>query len=237
MTNTASWDLIARDLTDQIASGVLIAGDRLPSEAELARRYGVSRMTLRQALGRLQSDGLVIRRHGAGTFIAQRKQVHRAGNRLGSFHEELGLVEDEIETRVMSVQVMAPPEHVARALDMTATQKAMRFDRLRLLSGQPISLQEGWVPYLIDPGMARESLTAGSLYRTLFERSGIKILRALQEVSASLATAGQAAMLEIEPGSALIDITRISYSTTNVPVVSSHSWTLPQFSLIYELQR
>ena len=74
------YQVIVRDITDQIAQGGLKPGDRLESELSLAERYGVSRMTLRQALGELESSGLVVRRHGSGTFVSRPRRLQRRGN-------------------------------------------------------------------------------------------------------------------------------------------------------------
>jgi GntR family transcriptional regulator len=232
---SSRWETIARDLEEQITSGELGPGDRLPSESELSRIYGVSRMTVRQALAWLENGTLVSRVHGSGTFAQE--PIRRSGDVLGSFHEELGLRADEVDTRVVATESETPPVVVAGQLALGVNQVAVRFDRIRSVRKRAISFQQAWVPLLIDPGLVRAELIEGSIYKTLQERTGIEIKRATQEVTASAATAEVAAILGCAEGSPLISVARTSYSADGDPVVAAHSWTLPEFSLTYELRR
>ena len=236
MASVTRWEAIARDVEEQIANRSFEPGQQLPSETDLCRTYGVSRMTLRQAMGVLEAKNLLVRVQGKGTFVADRA-IHRHGNVLGSFYQEMGVSEDELETRVISIQVVPPPEGVAEQLMLTDNQTTLEYKRIRALSHRPISSQIAWVPYLLDPGLARVPLINGSIYRTLYERLGIEINRAQQEVTASAATEEQAEILGCAVGQPLIDVRRISYDTTGRPVISARSWTLPEFSLTYELKR
>ena len=102
MANAPLYAVINRDLMSQITSGKLKPGHQLESESRLATRYGVSRMTVRQALGQLELEGLVARRHGAGTFVSEPKSIERHAGKLAPFHEELGVAADDISTRVVS---------------------------------------------------------------------------------------------------------------------------------------
>lgn len=237
MRATPIYEVIKRDLAQQIAGGSLRAGEQLPSEAELAQHYGVSRMTLRQALAQLEADGLVLRKHGAGTFVRELPARRRCGNELGAFHEELGRASDEIETLVLAQEVGIPPRAVARQLRLSGTQRGLRIQRLRSLDGEPISLQESWLPYLLAPSLARNGLVAGSLYRTLLEREHIEIAHAEQQISATLIAEQHAEHLRVPIGTPALEILRISYSTAGDPFEVAHSVTLPNVPLEFHLEK
>jgi len=237
MTAGPLYQVISRDIADQIASGSLHGGDRIDSELRLAEHYGVSRMTVRQALGELESEGLVVRRHGSGTFVSSPRPIERRTNQLGAFHEEMGLDSRAIETRLLLQEVAQPPATVAADLALSPGQTVSHLLRLRLLDGRPIAVQESWLPYVLAPGVARDGLVGGSLYRTLLERAGVEMKWAEQSVAASTATAELAGLLDVPDGSPVLSIRRRSYSTGPTPVEIAQSHTVPTLPLVMRLER
>ncbi|NUU08455.1 GntR family transcriptional regulator [Leifsonia sp. C5G2] len=231
------YQVIVRDITEQITGGSLQPGDRLDSEPRLAERYGVSRMTLRQALGELEAGGLVVRRHGAGTFVNTPRPIQRRGNQLGAFHEEMGLDPNEIVTDLLLQEVVAPPAAVADDLVLGHGATTSHVIRLRRLHGKPIALQESWVPYLLVPGLGRDGLIDGSLYKTMRERGGIEIRSAEQAVSVATATPEVADALEETPGSPVMSIRRVSWDGSGNPVEVAQSFTSASLPLIVRLER
>ncbi len=231
------YQIIVRDLVDQISGGSLRSGDRLESESRLAERYGVSRMTVRQALGELESSGHVVRRHGAGTFVSTPRPIQRRGNQLGAFHEEMGLDPDEIETQLMIQEVVTPPGAVADDLHLSPGQTTSHIVRLRKLHGVPIALQESWVPYLLAPGIARGGLVDGSLYKTMKERGNMEIRTAEQSVSATVASIDVAEALEVLIGSPVMSIRRVSLDASGNPVEVAQSYTSSSLPMIVRLER
>jgi GntR family transcriptional regulator len=231
------YQVINRDIAEQISSGTLRAGDRLDSELKLAERYGVSRMTVRQALGELENDGLVVRRHGSGTYVSEPRALQRRVNHLGSFHEEMGLDSKTVKTRLITQEVAVPPSAIAADLRLGSGQTATHLVRLRVLAKQAIAVQESWIPYLLVPGLARDGLVDGSLYKTLKERAGIEIRWAEQQVTAAPAVGEIADLLELPPGSPVISIRRVSYTANNEPVEVAQSHTVPSLPLIVRLDR
>lgn len=231
------YQAITRDITEQISSGSLQPGDRLDSELKLAERYGVSRMTVRQALGELETGGLVVRRQGSGTYVSKPRSLQRGMNRLGSFHEEMGLDSKAVKTRLITQEVGVPPEAVATDLRLAAGQTATHLVRLRMLDKQPIAVQESWIPYLLVPGLARDGLTDGSLYKTLQERAGVEIRWAEQKVTAAAAVGDIAALLRLPDGSPVISIRRVSYSAGNEPIEVAQGHSVPSLPLSVRLDR
>jgi GntR family transcriptional regulator len=229
------YEVIHRDLLSQIESGALQPNERLDSEPALAAHYGVSRMTVRQALDQLAADHIVVRRRGSGTYVSAAPRSRRL-SRLGPFHEEIGLGEEAVRTDVKSQGVAQPPDEVRQHLDLKPDQKAVRLLRLRIVNGTPAAIQESWLSLAIAPGLAREKLVGGSLYRTLAERWGIRLRHAEVAISASAATAEQAEWLGVEVQSPLVKVNRLTLSDQGVAVEFAYSWTRPEFPLVTRLE-
>ncbi|KRC51980.1 hypothetical protein ASE16_02635 [Leifsonia sp. Root227] len=235
--NGPIYQVIVRDITEQISGGSLQPGDRLESEPRLAEKYGVSRMTLRQALGELESGGLVVRRHGAGTFVSRPRPIQRHGNQLGAFHEEMGLDAAEIETELLVQDVVTPPGDVAEDLHLGPGQTTSHLIRLRKLHGAPIALQESWIPYLLAPGLGRDGLIDGSLYKTMKERGGLEVRSAEQAVSAAAADLTIASALAVAVGDPVMNIRRVSLDVSGNPIEVAQSFTSSELPLIVHLER
>ncbi|MFC4009309.1 GntR family transcriptional regulator [Nonomuraea purpurea] len=234
MSPVPMYEVIYGDLLSQIKAGALAPGDRLPSEPTLASQYGVSRMTVRQALDQLEAEHVVVRRRGSGTYVAQPSSTYRRMNRLGSFGEEMGV--SEVSTEMKFQGAVVAPDEVRTRLGLKPRQKATRLLRVRLVSGSPAAVQESWLPYSLAPQLAREELVGGSLYRTLFERWGVKLKWAEQTISAVAADAERAGWLGVAQGSPLIWITRVAFADDGTPIELAHSWTRPEFPLLARLE-
>lgn len=236
MNSAPLYQVINKDLSDQIMSGLLKRGQRLASEAHLAKHYGVSRMTLRQALGQLETEGLVVRLHGRGTFVAEQHPVRRRGSRLDLLHEQLGVSEDALKTKVLLKEVIEAPSDVARSLNIGFGQRVINVKRLRLLDNKPIAVQESWIPYLLAPSLVREDLVRGSLYLTL-ERVGIRVAWAEQEVSATLLSAETAEQLGATPSSPALQIQRVAYMAEQTPIEFARSYMRWDVPIVFQLER
>lgn len=236
MSSAPLYQVINKDLSDQIMSGLLRRGQRLSSEAHLAKHYGVSRMTLRQALGQLETEGLVVRLHGKGTFVAEQHPVRRRGSRLDLLHEQLGVSEEALTTKVLLRDVMQAPSDVARSLGLGFGQRVINVKRLRLLDSKPIAVQESWIPYLLAPALVRENLVRGSLYLTL-ERVGIRVAWAEQEVSATVLSSETAGQLDVTPSSPALQIQRVAYMSEQIPIEFARSYMRGDVPIVFQLER
>jgi GntR family transcriptional regulator len=223
------YKVIYQDVASQIADGELHPHDRLPSEPALAEQYGVSRMTVRQALDQLTAERLVVRRPGAGTFVATPPTVYRLLNRLSSFGEDVNPDHGTLTTQICAQEVSQPLDDVSQRLGLKPRQKAIHLLRLRLVDGQPVAIHDSWLPYAVAPALAREELVDGSLYRTLRERYGVQPRWAEQEISASAASPDEAKSLDVAVGCPLIRMTRTTYSDGPNPIEFATSLTRPEF--------
>ena len=219
MAQVPAYERIREDLAAQIASGLFAASGRIPSETELADRYGVTRMTVRNAIGRLVEDGLLVRRHGAGTFVVDRPPVHRAHNELMSFTKEMEAQGYRVTTRVLANRVEPDvPSEVAEALQMKGDEPAISVRRLRYVDDHPVALQESWLPYGRCPALVRHELVNGSLYETLYRLCRIVLRHAEERIAAVAATPAQARLLETRRGVPLLQIERWTFDNENRPV-------------------
>jgi GntR family transcriptional regulator len=235
MSPVPMYEKISNDLLDQITTKTLTPGDRIPSETELATQYGVSRMTVRQALDQLLARNVVVKRRGAGTFVTQSNPRFRRLNRLQSFRGEAGLEDANVRTEVKFQGRLVPPAIVTERLGLKPGQEAVRLQRVRFVDGTPAAIQDTWLPYSLAPQIARVELIDGSLYRTLTDVCAIRLSWAEQEISAAAATVEQAGWLLIARGSPLIATTRLTYQDSATPVEYTRAWSRPEFPLVVRL--
>ncbi|MET9671256.1 GntR family transcriptional regulator [Streptomyces sp. NPDC006475] len=209
-----------RAILVDMCTNQLSPGDALPSERQLCVDHGVSRVTVREALGQLVAEGLAVRIHGRGTFVAER--AYRSELRLASFHEDMRRLGLEPGTVVLSIGQDVPPPTSATTLQMTEGQQAWHVRRLRLADGTPISVDDAWYSADLLPQLDSVDFTA-SIYDTLGTRFGYPINRAEQTVAAGLASSETAALLGIRTGTAVMTFDRIAYSGEQ-PVEHAYSW-------------
>lgn len=235
MTQAPMYRVIYDDIVSQITSGALAPADQLPSETDLARQYGVSRMTVRQALDRLGSDQFVRRRQGLGTFVTEEPRRARRLGRLRSFAEELGESAQQVASRIVRCETTTAPVDVARALGGVEGDTVTRLTRVRLVDGAPAALQDAWIPYAVAPSLSREPLLEGSLYRTLTERYGVRLRHADHAMVALALDPERAGLLGLAPGGAVLEGRRSTYDDAGDVVEYTVSVTLPAFPLLLRI--
>lgn len=197
------------DLLTKIEAGAFHAGDRLPSEAELAREYNVSRITSRQALDLLCSEGLLIRRQGMGSFVTAPK-VSQPLVRLTDFVEDMAQAGLKAESRVLHFGEEKAGPDIAAQLDLAASSRVFRLDRLRLADSSPIALDRTWLPPQFGKLLAGEDLENRTIYEILEKDYGIQIASGTYTIEAYNAVAEQAQLLQIEERAALLVFLRTS---------------------------
>jgi DNA-binding GntR family transcriptional regulator len=228
---------IQRDIAVAIAEGEYAPGSRIPSETSLAKRFGVTRMTVRHAVDGLIREGLVTRRHGSGTYVSHRPQAQRALNRLSGFTEDIRGQGRQTSTTELSHAETEPPERVQDLLELQDGAHVVRLERLRLVDGQPMAIHRVWLPFALAPELARRSLDGGSLYETLEQEHGIRLTTARQRITAVAATGTDAKLLKVETGAPLIYTERLTRDTNNRPVELAENWSVPSLALWVELHR
>lgn len=196
-------------LLEAIESGQLKPGDRVLSERELTTQFGVSRMTARQALTEMESQGFLYRVQGKGTFVATPKLEQPLAG-LTSFTEDMRRRGLEPAARVISAEEVVAGRKVARALGIGETASVYRLERLRLAGGEPMALEVSHIPSNLVPGLLDHEPVEHSLYRVLEERYGLKLIRANQSLEAVAANPYEAEVLHVREGTPLLLLERVS---------------------------
>jgi GntR family transcriptional regulator len=200
----------------QIDDEDLKPGDRAPSERDLATRYGVSRMTARQALQALEQEGLIQRVQGVGSFVA-RSKITESLPQLVGFSEDMRRRGLTPSTVVISIREELPTRAIAKELQLSLGQTVTHIHRLRSASGERMALETASIPSHRCPGIADEDLT-GSLYDLLERRYGIVLAHASQVIEGVHAGPAEAALLAIPVGSVLLRLRRNSRDAAGTPV-------------------
>ncbi|MEV7398495.1 GntR family transcriptional regulator [Aeromicrobium sp. NPDC092404] len=208
----ASW------LLDRIASGRIRADDKLPPEEELAASLGVSRMTLRQALGSLEGRGYIERRRGrsGGNFVREPKiEVDLSG--LPGFTELMRRANVRAGARIVRAGIVPATTEVAAALELGRQRDVIEVVRVRSARRVPLALEETYLPAHLFPGFLERSLT-GSLYALMRQHYDLSPHHAKEWLEPEISTPEHAELLEVEAGSALMLVTRQASTAAGQPV-------------------
>ncbi|MGB5380096.1 MAG: GntR family transcriptional regulator [Acidimicrobiia bacterium] len=204
---------IADYLRELVASAE--PGERLPSDAELCERFGVSRMTARQAVMVLANEHLLERKRGSGTFVSGRRVPRALGSPL-SFSESMRLRGRAPSSRVLRAGPAEITADVAAEFGIAAGGPAILLERLRLADGIPMAIEHAVIP-ADNSGLLDEDLTSGSLHAA-FERAGRVPTRALAEVGARMATKRERDLLELPSNGIILTEVRTIFDQRGAPL-------------------
>jgi GntR family transcriptional regulator len=208
---------IAESLLDQIESGELSPGDRLPSERELSEGLGVNRMTLRRALQLLEMQGLLVRRRGNGTYIAEPK-IERHAGKLVLFArgmERRGFVPG---ARVLTLERRPATAVEAQQLGIPVGAPVYYVSRVRLLNQEPVMLERFTVPAQRFPGFEQYDFSVRLVSDVMEQEYGIAEVRARQSLEPVVASEYEADLLGIKPGAPLMLERRLGIDENDLPV-------------------
>jgi GntR family transcriptional regulator len=183
-------------LRTEIAQGAFKPGQKLLSEDELASQYGVSRMTVRQALTDLIDAGIVYRRHGVGTFVSQ-AHIERDHSKLTNFFEtaeEEGIL---ARASVLVGEVIPAKRQVAAALNLQEGEPVIRIKTLRYANDVPVTVHDAHEPYKLFPDLLKKNFERLHIW-THMEEDGYRVKRALHKIDARDADEEMAQLLDIE---------------------------------------
>jgi GntR family transcriptional regulator len=209
---------LASQLAQSIRNGRYALNHALPSERMLCESLGVSRVTARKAIERLVEQGLVVRRHGSGNFIAAREP--QGLTQLSSFSEQMRAGGQAPESQWLLRSSARPNAEERSALELAPTDRVARLQRLRLANGLPVALEHTVLPLSLLP---RPQELQGSLYAWL-EQEGHAPHTAQQRLRALNADAEQARLLQLPAGAALLWVTRCSRDASGLALELTHTW-------------
>lgn len=211
---------IAETLRAQIQNEEL--KQNLPSERELAERYAVSRMTVRQALQSLRNEGLIYHERGVGTFVNNRKiDVHTRN--LNGFSEEMISLGLKPTSRVLTFRREPADDDVKQDLGLGAGAEVFYIERLRLADDEPMAFERTYLPAYLFPKLDEFDLTKNSLYQVLVENYDSQMHHAEEVLEAAAATKSVAEQLGVRAGAPVLVVHRVVFSESNQPIESAHT--------------
>lgn len=224
-------------LRDRILSNALEPGARLPTEVDLAKFHQVSRVTVRRALAELSREQLIERRRASGTRVAHRPSSKPMTADIANVLATLAEMGERTASKLLSFGYVPATGPVADALGVGPDEKLQRSVRVRSSEGMPFSYLTAHVPGRIGANFTRQDLAAKPLL-ALLERSGVKIERASQRISAVLATPETARALKVGVGSPLVELVRVVYDSDGHGVEHLHALYRPdRYNLEMDLER
>jgi GntR family transcriptional regulator len=204
---------LAEQLAEAINGGELQPGDAFENEVALGQRLSVSRPTVRRAIQELVGQGLLLRRRGLGTTVANRK-IHRRAE-LTSLYDDLARAGESPSTSVLTHEHVRD-ERVANALDLPTDTEFLAIVRLRCSDGAPLAILRNWLPSSMGD-ITREELEGHGLYAVLRER-GVRPVVAHQSIGARTATAAERRHLGIRGSEPVLTMTRSAFDAVGKPV-------------------
>jgi GntR family transcriptional regulator len=212
---------LEQDLRRQIQSGALPNGTCLPPEQALARLYGVSRVTLRQALQRLADASLISRRQGIGTMVTAMPEVTLDLRPMESVTSQLRQAGYRTHVKMLDQGIQAPPKETTAALNLHAGETAILIRRLLSAEGSPVSLITSWLPKKLFPGLESAALSPAdddslwSVLKKTYRRAPTTGKSVLQIISS---TAQESEMLQVGFGTPLIKLSSVILDRKGVTV-------------------
>jgi GntR family transcriptional regulator len=204
-------------LRRKILSGELPPLTPIPTEDALAQEFDVSRITIRQALGLLEKDGLVIRQRGKGTFVSEGVKAYESAKLTGSM-EDIILMGVHTSTKILDFSWSEAPQSVKERLELGEETQVLRIEKIRLVESSPFSYVINYLPREVGQKIKPEDLTAKPLLMVLEENLSIRPDEADQTIEATIADAHVAPLLDIRVGDPLLKVQRTVLDVKNRPV-------------------
>ncbi|KRS15122.1 phosphonate metabolism transcriptional regulator PhnF [Roseovarius indicus] len=220
---TPIWKSIHDTLLRDISERRYAPGDKLPTEAALARRFGVNRHTVRRALATLAEDGLVHARRGAGVFVAQSHTDYPIGKRV-RFHQNLRAAGHLPGKQLLAMETRAADTTEAELLALTQGDPVHVYEGLSLSDGQPVALFQSVFPAARFPGLPDALTRLRSVTAALADQGLDDYTRAWTRLNAKLATPTQALHLQLREGAPLLRTISLNIDADGKPVEYGRTW-------------
>lgn len=198
MTTKLKYMAIYEWLSEQITSKVYRPGDKIPNESELSTMFGVHRMTVRQAIDKLVSDHMLVRKRGKGTFLLSEKRpvLTRSLETISTFHEDIAKAGLEPRYKTLEAKIIPADETVAAQLKIAVGSDVIYLYRLMLASDVPLILERCFLPAELFPDLLDHSLDT-ILYKIINTEYGMNLLHSRQEIGAVMPSDSERKLLKI----------------------------------------
>lgn len=207
---------LMEELETSIRNGVYKPGDKIMTEAEMAKEYGVSLITVRKAVGSLMEKGLVVRKQGKGTFVTKTK-YSRNMKKLQSFTEMCEQMGVKPGAQVLENRLIMADKKVADRLGIEPGSNVVYISRLRLADGEPVQVEKSYFP-LKYAFLLEEDLNNGSMFECLKEKAGAKVASSEKMIELCRATAEEAALMDVKKGDYLLFVKSTAYDENGEPM-------------------
>lgn len=207
---------LMEELETSIRNGVYKPGDKIMTEAEMAKEYGVSLITVRKTVGSLMEKGLVVRKQGKGTFVTKPK-YSRNMKKLQSFTEMCEQMGVKPGAQVLENRLIMADKKVADRLGIEPGSNVVYISRLRLADGEPVQVEKSYFP-LKYAFLLEEDLNNGSMFECLKEKAGAKVASSEKMIELCRATAEEAALMDVKKGDYLLFVKSTAYDENGEPM-------------------
>ena len=217
-------------------TATLDPGSLVPPERELARSYGTSRTTVRQALAELVVEGRLLRMQGKGTFVAKPKVAQLL--ELASYTQGMRAHGLHPQTRILDTSYVPADAELAGLLAIPLGSRVLRVHRLRLADGEPMSTDTSHLPARRFPGLRRNLDRFTSLYEALATAYGVQLAEAVETIETALADPKDARLLAVDVGMPLLLLSRQAFDVSATPVEWAQSrYRGDRYKLVTRLHR
>lgn len=217
MSPVPLYTQLKESLRERILDGTYKVHQQLPSESEMSALFGVSRITVRQALSDLQKEGLIFKIPGKGTFVAKTKAFQQL-MQLEGLAEAMSRMGYEIYNQVTSHKIVAASPTVAEKLHLEIGTSVTEIKRVRHLNREPLSVEITYLPAEIGERLRKVDLATRDIFLVLENDFGIALGRADLQLDAMLADEALARPLQIEEGTALLRMERLTHTAEGQPL-------------------
>lgn len=211
------------DLIHEKIDNELNPGDPLPSERSLCEKYGLSRTTVRLAMAELEARGLIVRKHGMGTFVADVAQEPSNLMDTYSFTEQMKSLGRNPRTEILEFEYCEAPRHIAEQLGIGLGDQTVRMSRLRMADGIPMMVERTYLPAREFRGLSRNDVENKPLYDIIEKDYGQVVRVADEEFCASVARAHEATALDIAEGAPVLRLYRTTRNTSGTVIEYTRS--------------
>lgn len=213
-TFQARHEQVANWLRQQIKSGKFKINAQLPSESELCRQFEVSRVTVRHALRTLETENMISRRQGVGSFVKPQPMRHPL-MKVTDFAEDMAQAGLTASSLVLRFETDQPPAKIRELLGVPEGQLTIRLDRIRFGNERPIAFDTTWLPLMYGHFLDGQDLTQRTLFQILEQTYGIEVLAGRYQIDAVLAPAEVATHLNVSTRDPLLLIRRTVFTRQN----------------------
>lgn len=228
--NRPLYLLVKERLEKMIADGSYQAGEQLPPEAELARLFGVSRATLREALRVLEEEGVLTRKQGIGTFVNQpRALVERGIEELFSVTESIEKLGQKAGSIIVGLEQAQADKSMAEALNLPVGAELLKLSRLRTADNKVAVYCIDYIPKIYTERLPENASWDGSLFSLLESQLGIYIEQAIAQIVPINADENMAKLMHIRKNSPLLLLKQIHFERSGVPIFYCENYFRPDF--------